>query len=317
MAVTDHYEPQFAKADDATARQRVALWRNRWPEIANRLRDSAGNRPKYSFFYAQEEYQPHLLEPLAEMTRDGIADVEVHIHHDNEGRADFLDRMNLFIRQLHDGHGLLHQQSGRPVFAFIHGNWALDNSLPSGRYCGLNDELTLLRDLGCYADFTLPSAPSPAQTRTVNSIYWATDDPARAKSHDTGVPVRPGERERGGDLLMIQGPLAIRWHESGRWQPRLDMGELAGQDPPTRQRAKLWLRHAPRLGNHVFVKLFSHGTQDRNAAMLLGEGRESGLDTLYTQFGEECQRAGMRYRFVSAWEMYQAVEAIRQGQEPE
>ena len=48
--------------------------------------------------------------------------------------------------------------------------------------------------------------------------------------------------------------------------------------------------------------------------MLLGEG---GLNTLYTQFGEECARAGMRYRFVSAWEMYQAVEAIRQDREPE
>ena len=39
-------------------------------------------------------------------------------------------------------------------------------SLPDGRWCGLNNELILLRDLGCYADFTLPSAPSrPSDTQ--------------------------------------------------------------------------------------------------------------------------------------------------------
>lgn len=323
LAVTDHYEPLCQNAADEEARRRVALWRQRWPEIAGRHADSAGNPPKYSFFYPQEEYRPWLVEPLAEMTRDGIADVEIHIHHDNEGRQNFLDRMNLFIEQLHGGHGLLRRQDGRIVFGFIHGNWALDNSLPSGRFCGLNDELTLLRDLGCYADFTLPSAPSAAQTRTVNSIYWATDDPARPKSHDTGVAVRPGEAAgsgagaRRGDLLMIQGPLGVRGPTGGRWMPRLEMGELAAVDPPNNQRVRLWLRHAPRLGGHTFVKLFSHGTQDRNSSMLLGKGGRGGLDDLYTLFASHCRQAGLRYRFVSAWEMYQAVEAIRHGHEPQ
>ena len=39
---------------------------------------------------------------------------------------------------------------GRPAFAFIHGNWALDNSrLENVRnYCGVNDELTILRETG-------------------------------------------------------------------------------------------------------------------------------------------------------------------------
>ena len=46
-----------------------------------------------------------------------------------------------------------------------------------GRYCGVNDELTVLRETGCYADFTMPAAPDVSQTRTINAIYYAADDP--------------------------------------------------------------------------------------------------------------------------------------------
>src|SRR4029453_6160995 len=114
------------------------------------------------------------------------------------------------------------------LFGFIHGNWALDNSLPNGRYCGLNNEITLLRDLGCYADFTLPSAPSPAQTRIFNTIYWGTDDPQRPRSHDTGIPLTP-DGPIGGDLLMFPGASPFNLREWPKpWVPRLERGELAG-----------------------------------------------------------------------------------------
>ena len=92
----------------------------------------------------------------------------------------------------------MHRLTGEVKYGFIHGNWALDNSLPDGKHCGVNNELDVLRETGCYADFTLPSAPSPAQTRTINRIYYAIDDPLRPKSHDTGVPVGSGPApERG------------------------------------------------------------------------------------------------------------------------
>ncbi|MEJ7636728.1 MAG: hypothetical protein WKF75_01760 [Singulisphaera sp.] len=52
----------------------------------------------------------------------------------------------------------------------------------------VNNEIDVLRETGCYADFTLPSAPSPTQTRQINSIYYASDDPRRPKSHDRGSP---------------------------------------------------------------------------------------------------------------------------------
>jgi hypothetical protein len=309
VMIGDHYEPMWHKPSAEVARERVMLWRNKWPEIAARHVDNDGRPPQYTFFYPEEEYRPELLEPLAEMKRLDIGDVEIHLHHDGESEAGFLDRMSRFQETLFRQHGLLRQVDGKLLFGFIHGNWALDNSLPSGRWCGLNNELTLLKELGCYADFTLPSAPSPAQTRTVNSIYWATDDPNLPKSHDRGAPLRAGKKNAG-DLLIVQGPLAVRFGEDGRWIPRLETGELAGQDLPTAGRVRLWFRMAPQLGEHVFIKLYSHGTQERNSHALL----DGGLDLLFTLLVREAHAQGGQLHFATAWQMYTAIHTWQQGQ---
>ena len=302
LAIADHYEPYWGRPSDETARERVALWAYRWPEIAERHRDSAGNRPKYTFFYPQEEYRAELLDLLAGMTQAGIGDVEVHIHHDGEGQQNFLDRMSGFLETLDRRHGLLHRHEGRLAFGFIHGNWALDNSRPDGRWCGLNNELTLLRDLGCYADFTMPSGASPTQGRILNTIYWATDDPERPRSYDHGAAVEPGNRAAG-DLLMVPGPFCVRWTE--RLVPRLEVGELAAYDRPDAYRVKRWIDVAPRIGGDVFVKLFTHGAQERNSTALLLEG---GLDETFRLTAAECRRRGYEYRFVSTWEMRMAID---------
>ncbi len=305
--IADHFEPFCGLADAAIARRRTVTWCQKWPAIAHRHCDSTGNPPRYSFFYPEEEYRPHLLESLAEMAEAGIADVEVHLHHDGEGEQNFLDRISRFKETLFERHGLLRKQAGKIVFGFVHGNWALDNSLPSGRWCGLNNEITLLRDLGCYADFTLPSAPSPAQTRMVNTIYWATDDPLRPKSHDTGIPVRAGETSCG-DLLMIPGPLTLNWSSRKLGVlPRLETGELAASNPVTRQRVRLWLNYAPRIGDDLFIKLFAHGAREDNAAQLL----ERDLDLTFQLLRNECAEYGSALRYLTAWEMRDAVESTR------
>ncbi len=244
------------------------------------------------------------------MTGDGIGDVEVHIHHDCEGERDFLDRMQGFIETLSTRHGLLRRQNGKTIFAFIHGNWALDNSLPSGRWCGLNNEITLLRDLGCYADFTMPAGASPAQCRVLNTIQWVTDDPERPRSFDTGDAVRPGHLGQG-DLLMIPGPMGWRWRE--RILPRLESAELAHQDLASPYRAQRWLDLAPRIGSDIFVKLHAHGANDLNSRALLGPG---GLDRLFTVLAAECARRGYQWYSSSAWEMRQAVDAAARGENP-
>ncbi|WP_442975509.1 hypothetical protein, partial [Salmonella enterica] len=92
--------------------------------------------------------------------------------------------------------------TGQAQWGFIHGNWALDNSHPNGWCCGIDNELIVLREEGCYVDYTLPAAPDPCQTRTINQIYYAADDPTKPKSHDTGVRVKVGGQPSG-DLMII------------------------------------------------------------------------------------------------------------------
>jgi hypothetical protein len=313
LTIADHFEPWWRKPDDRVALERVARWTKWWPEIAQRHLDSAGRPACYTFFYPEEQYHPRVMDALATLNRAGIGDVEIHLHHDHDTEDQFRDRMALFINRLHNRHGLLHNEGGRPVFGFIHGNWALDNSLKGGRFCGLNNEISLLRDLGCYADFTLPSAPSTAQVKMVNTIYWATDDPSRPKSHDRGIPVKPGG-PLCGDLLMVPGPLTVNVKEwSLPFVPKIETGELAGNAIPTRHRARLWAKAAPRIGGDVFIKLFTHGAPEKNAGPLL-EGGALGRTLEYVT--EEARRLDAEVLFVSAWQMWKAIDAVRRRADP-
>lgn len=305
IAVTDHYEPLGMGASIETALGRVGRWRDRWPQIADDApRDAAGGRAKYSFFYPQEEYRRDLLDGIAEIVRLGVADVEVHLHHDNEQRESFIRKVTEYCRRLTEVHGLLREQDGRTVFGFIHGNWALDNSRPDGKCCGLNGEIALLRDLGCYADFTMPSLPSATQGRVVNQIYWCTNNPDnRPKSFDHGVEATTAGG-RGGDLLMITGPVGLRFGE--RLIPRLETGEIAGYDMPTSSRVRQWFDLAPTIGDDLFLKIYTHGAQERNFNPLLKEG----FSNLFRWLAEEADRRGVEIHWATAWQMYQAIDDL-------
>lgn len=314
VTIADHFEPWWHRADDRTALQRVQRWTSRWPVIAARHIDDAGRPPCYTFFYPEEQYHPAALDGLSGLVRLGIADVEVHLHHDADTESAFVDRVGRFIERLHVRHALLRRDDRGIRFGFIHGNWALDNSLPEGRDCGLDNEITLLHRLGCYADFTLPSVPSPAQTRMVNTIYWAKDDPTRPKSHDTGVPVIANSAVAG-DLLMIPGPLTLNLREWRRpLVPRIEVGELAGNCQPSPHRVALWRRVGPRIGEDVFIKLFAHGAPEKNAGPLLAD--DGVLDRTLRYLADDCRRSGTQLFFVSAWHMWMAIDAIRRGADP-
>ena len=314
VTIADHFEPWWRNPDDRTAHERVRRWGQHWPAIAARHLDDAGHRPCYTFFYPEEQYAAGVMDDLARLAAMGIADVEVHLHHDADCEGAFVDRLGRFLERLHTRHALLRRDDSGIRFGFIHGDWALDNALSGGHACGLDNEITLLRRLGCYADFTLPAAPSPAQTRMVNRIYWATDDPSRPKSHDRGTPVRVGGDVEG-DLLMIPGPLTLNLQE---WRtarvPRLEVGELAGHAQATRHRVALWKRVAPRIGEDLFIKLFAHGAPEKNAGPLLDP--DGVLDRTFRYLADDARRAGQQLFFVSAWHMGVAIDAIRRGVSP-
>jgi len=305
VTVGDHYEPLGRSPSLARALEKVAEWRDKWPRIADDVpRDATGLRAQYTFFYPQEEYRKDLLDGIAEIARLGVADVEVHLHHEDERRDTFIQKVSEFCRRLNGDHGLLRQRDGRTVFGFIHGNWALDNSRPDGKRCGLNGEIALLRDLGCYADFTMPSLPSPTQGRVVNQVYWCTSNAdGTPRSFDHGIEATVGGG-RHGDLLMITGPLGIRLGE--RLMPRLETGEIAGYDLPTPARVRRWFDLAPTIGSDLFLKLYTHGADDRNIDALL----EHGLRDLYHLLAAETERRGIELHWATAWQMYSAVESL-------
>ena len=276
IAVCDHYEPKRGGASPEKARARVQQWVDQYPKQFDRFRDADGRPPRYSFFYPIEEYEPEYLDLLSGLCRAGYGEVEVHYHHDND-TADNLRRELLGFKETLSGrHGLLSRdkQTGEVVYGFIHGNWALDNARSDGRWCGVNNELDVLRETGCYADFTLPSAPSETQTRTINSIYWAVDDPGRPKSHDSGVPVGTVPRPTNA-LLMIQGPLLLDWRtRKAGVIPKIENSCLQKTQPPDMKRLHLWVRAGVTVATRpewVFVKLHTHGVNEPNQDVLLGE----------------------------------------------
>lgn len=315
LCIADHYEPKWENPTPQTALERVMRWVHGFPRLAAGIEDFRGRPPQHSFFYPEEEYEPELMEPIAELCRRGFGDVEVHLHHDNDTSDGVREKLERFTQTLHREHGLLDPNaSGRPSYGFIHGDWALCNSRPDGRMCGVNNEITILRETGCYADFTMPSAPDSCQTTTINSIYYAVDQPGRPKSHDRGVHAKVRMTPPADSLLMVQGPLGLDWKRR-KWglAPRLETGDLTYRHPPTGSRLKLWLDAGVSVQGREdwrFVKLHTHGTQEANADMLLGEPARKFHKSL-RQFARENE--GFQYYYVTAREMAGLVHQAEAG----
>lgn len=315
----DHYEPYILNDDDDLARRRVQRWCESYPPIADRHADSSGRRPVHSFFYPEEEYKDYHLYPLAELCKAGYGDVEIHLHHDNDTADGLKAKINSFKDILFARHGLLRRdpETGEIIYAFIHGNWALDNSRPDGRWCGVDNEIEVLVDTGCYMDMTMPSAPSDTQTSKINSIYWARGRPGKRKSHNRGRDVTVGEWGKPGELLLLQGPLTLNWRNR-KWMvmPKIESAEISYDSPPSEHRVELWESAGVTVkgcNDHLFIKVHTHGALDKNADMLFGGGFETLWGALERRFRD---REGYELYYVTAWEMYQKVKELAVGDQP-
>lgn len=311
----DHFEPLAGDVDEKRGEARVSVWVDHYPEMAARHYDSEGKSPIHTFFYPEEEYRPKFLRNLTGLCRAGFGEIEVHLHHDNDTGEGLREKLTRFVHELDVAHGAISRVNGEYRYAFIHGNWALDNSRRDGRWCGVNNELEILRDTGCYADFTLPSAPSDTQTSMVNSIYYAQDDPSQPKSHDKGVPLSRGYCGNG-DLLIFQGPLALNWQHRkfGIW-PRIENADISECDIPIEDRVDLWVReriHVIGRPEWVFIKVHTHGAVEENAEFLFG----GEFDRLFSHL-ERKYNDGVAWRlhYVSAREAYNIAKAAEAGLE--
>lgn len=313
VCLADHFEPFGGGVDRIHGEARLQRWLTTYPVIAASHRDSLGRHPQHTFFYPLEDYDPATLDRLGALVRGGYGDIEVHYHHDGDTAESLAKALTGFSRVLHERHGLLRIEAGcpEPVYGFIHGNWALDNSRPDGRWCGVDNELDVLVGSGCRVDFTMPSAPSDTQTRKINSIYFARGRAGHRKSHDQGRDVAVGEWGQPGELLLVQGPLGLNWRSRKfGLVPRIENGEISADAPPSAVRARLWWRLAPRVRGaeqQVFIKLHTHGATDETSAALLGGGLQDLWSVLEAEFRD---RPGCSLRYVTAWEMYATIRKL-------
>jgi hypothetical protein len=316
LCVADHYEPEWGDPPPAVADARVHRWIEHYPRLFGGFCDCDGRPPRHTFFFPMECYRPGQVGALAGLCGQGFGEVEVHLHHGGE-TPERLHRMLAGYKEVLDReHGLLSRQrsTDATVYGFIHGNWALDNSRPDGRMCGVNNELDILRETGCYCDFTMPSAPDePTQVRKLNSIYYAKDDPERPRSHERGVDLGAGPPPAG-SLLLIQGPLVLDWRRR-KWGllPRVENGCIQGTQPARAERVDSWLRarvQAPSRPDWFFVKLHTHGAPEHNQKVLLGEPMVQFHRDLARRADED---PSFRYHYVTAREMYNLAKAAEAG----
>ena len=304
LTFVDHFEPHEQSTMDR--------WMTAYPALARRHHDADGKMPQHSWFWffaksdGEESFQ--FLRQLAQLTYDGFGEVELHLHHNNDTEQTFLRQITRMI-QLSQWTGAMVTAEPHPhtTFGFIHGMWALDNSR-HGEQCGVNNEITLLHRLGCYADFTHPSW-GPMQPRIIDRLYYATDDPLRPKSYDTGTIMHVGGSAVG-DLLLIEGPSVVS-HRGLR--PIYDHGDVTMVDLPTPQRVDAWIRtgvHVQGRPEWVFVKIFTHGAILGDYDAVLGSWADQMHTYLETHYND-----GRRYvlHYVTAREAYNIAKAAEAG----
>ncbi len=311
LAFCDHHEPLWGGAGADIGRSRMRAWVEGYPRLAREFRDADGRPPRHSFFFPGEQYAPEYMDDLAGLVRAGYGEVEFHLHHDGD-TAETLRRDLRRYLDLFAGHGhFARDDGGRARFAFIHGNWCLANARRDGRMCGVDAEVPLLWDMGCYADFTFPSCPDESQPGIVNQIYWPTGDLQRRRSYESGVRARVGD-VKADRVLFIQGPLGVGLRD-GRLMPRVENGAVTAHDPATPGRIATWVRegiHVEGRPEWLFVKIHTHGSPETQAASLLGEaGRR--MHQEFTTRWNDGERFALHY--VTAREMYNIAMAAMSG----
>ena len=314
LAVCDHFEPLHA-ADKSTALGRIRRWQREFPPLIESFRDADGIRPRHTFFYPVEQYNVEIVGELKNLCDLCDGEVELHLHHDRDTADGLRQKLEQGKKDLAD-HGLLARDAaGNVRYGFVHGNWALANSHPEGKHCGVNDELETLAQTGCYADFTMPSAPSPTQTRTINSIYYATGNGC-PKPHDTGERTQANSKlkTQNSKLLLVQGPLGLNWRRRKFGiLPRIENGEITGANPPSADRIRIWTQlgiHVEGRPEWIFIKLHTHGGIERDMATLLTDRMKSFFTHALATYNDG---KNFRLHFVSAREMVNIIHAAEDG----
>jgi len=325
FTLADHFEPAIDPEDGqkrvprSEQERRVEWWAREYPKVVDGCRDHDGRPLVHTYFYPAEQYDEGLLEMLADHCHAGWGEVEVHLHHgfllpDTAGNTrqvliEFRDRLAFRHRCL-----ALEEGSTRPAYAFVHGNFALANSA-AGRFCGVDSEMQILAETGCYADLTMPSGIGhPAQIAKINSVYECALPLDRPAPHRQGNDLVVGRRPATFPLI-VQGPLVAdlpRTLRSAR--PVLENGAFTGANPPTMHRLALWKQARVRvLGrpDWLFIKLHCHSMNPTQKDAVIGDSFRNFLAALT---GGAAGRKETLH-FVTAREMANILLAACDGRE--
>ena len=307
LILVDHFEL-------AGKPERLDAWMDRYPALARMHGDSDGCRPKHSWFYALDLMHEHEVEAIGSLVDADLGEIELHWHHGHDTEKSFREKLRQGMDIFHKhGHMLPFRAGQKACFAFIHGNWSLDNSRGS-EFCGVDNEIEVLIDEGCYADFTYPALFNEGQPAISNQIYYARDD-GKPKAYNNGRRATVGRVAETDELMLVQGPLLINWRDwRFRWHPAIEDGDINfTASHGDARRIDSWIRrdiHVTGQPNWRFVKLFCHGAQD-NAAVL---GKAT--DRMYSYL-ESNYNDGKQYRlhYVSAREAYNIIRAAEDGKQ--
>ena len=320
ITLADHFEPAIVpgdgrkRASQDVQQQRLERWCREYPALAREWRDSDGRPFQHTYFYPAEQFNGGLIDRLAEHCREGWGEIGIHLHHgldapdtpENTRRV-----LGGFRDELERRRALCYLDgAGPPRYAFVHGNFALANSA-GGRMCGVNSEMQILSDTGCYADMTLPAAAfDEAQISKINSLYECGLPLNERAPHSIGRDLAVGHRPLLFPLIM-QGPLLLTL-QGGRG--RIENGALVGTNPPSLRRLQLWKRGAISVKGRpdwLFIKLHCHSMDPTHEPAILGDGMRSFLRGLVRGAGERNEML----HFTTAREMVNIALAACDGRE--
>lgn len=325
FALADHFEPSivpengWARAPFSEQDRRVKQWCSEYPRSVDSWRDHEGRPFVHTYFYPAEQYDRGLVDCLAEHCHGGWGEIEIHLHHgmDTPDTAENTRRQLVEFRDaLVSNHGSLCFLDGSDQvrYAFVHGNFALANSA-GGYACGVDNEMEILADTGCYADFTLPSAAfHPAQIGKVNSLYECGFPLSARAPHRKGCDLRLG-RPPQTFPIVIQGPLMLDFDKRARnGIARFENAALTAANPPGLRRLKLWKNAAISVRGRpdwLFIKLHCHSMDPTQREAVMGGAMQRFLAELV----EEAPARQEVIHFVTAREMVNIIWAACDGHE--
>jgi hypothetical protein len=324
IALADHFEPSIVpengllRAPYDEQERRLEFWCREYPRLAAAWRDSDGHPFVHTYFYPAEQYDRRLIQQLAEHCRAGWGEIEIHLHHGllAPDTAENTRRQLLEFRDsLASEHECLSYLDGlgAPKYAFVHGNFALANSA-ARHFCGVDEEMQILADTGCYADLTLPAAPfHPAQIAKINSLYECALPLSQRAPHRRG---RDLERGRSPEVfpLIVQGPLLPHFFPSRSRKVSIENGAITRRNPLSLSRLRLWKQAAISVRGRpdwLFIKLHCHGMDPTQHDSVAGAPMREFLRELV----EGAEQRGEILHFVSAREMVNIMLAACDGRE--